>query len=76
MLNLTDDQRKHLDELQNAVDAKLAKILSEEQNKQLKEGAVGGRGGRGPGGFGGFPQPGQILSPSLQDRLKLSDDQK
>jgi Spy/CpxP family protein refolding chaperone len=33
----------------------------------------------GPGGFGGFggpPQPGQILAPAVQDRLKLTDEQK
>jgi outer membrane protein assembly factor BamB/Spy/CpxP family protein refolding chaperone len=73
MLNLTDDQKKQVAELQKEVDGKLAKILSEEQNKQLKEmrdaGPRGFRGGPagappgaapgagGPRGGGGFARP-------------------
>jgi hypothetical protein len=60
-LRLTAEQKKQLDELQKEVDAKLGKILTEEQNKQLKEmrgrfgrGGPGGPPGRGPGG----PPPG------------------
>jgi outer membrane protein assembly factor BamB/Spy/CpxP family protein refolding chaperone len=84
-LNLTAEQKKNLGELQKDVDGKLAKLLTDEQNKQLKEppqrgapgGAGRGAGGRGgAGGFGGFAQPGQILSPGLQERLKLTADQK
>jgi outer membrane protein assembly factor BamB len=79
MLNLTDDQKKQLDGLQKDVDGKLAKLLTEEQNKQLKDMPAGfgrgGRGGRPRGGFGGFPQPGQVLSPQLREQLKLTDDQ-
>ena len=62
-LKLSDDQKKQLNELQKEDDGKLAKILTEEQNKQLSDmrqmftrgpgGCGGGRGGRGgPGGFG------------------------
>jgi outer membrane protein assembly factor BamB len=76
VLNLNDDQTKQLDGLQKTVDERLEKILADEQNKQLKEEGNGGRGRRGPGGFGGFPQPGQVLAPSVQERLKLSDEQK
>jgi hypothetical protein len=54
-LDLTDAQMKQLDTLQNEVDTKLDKILTEAQKKQLKE-RKGGRGGP-PGGFGG-PPPG------------------
>lgn len=50
-LKLTDEQKKQVDDLQKEVDAKLAKILTEEQQKQLKE--MGERGGGGFGGFGG-----------------------
>ena len=35
-----------------------------------------GMGGRGFGGFGARSQPGQILSPSLVETLKLTDQQK
>jgi hypothetical protein len=51
-LNLTAAQTKQVAELQKEVDAKLAKILSAEQNDQLKEMQERGPGG-GPPGFGG-----------------------
>jgi len=72
MLQLKDDQKKQLGELQKESDAKLAKILTGEQNKQFRE---PGGAGRGRGGFG-FSQPGQVTSPAMQEQLKLSDDQK
>jgi Spy/CpxP family protein refolding chaperone len=60
-LKLTDDQKKAVAELQKEVDAKLDKILTDEQKKQLKEmrnrrpprrdnGPDGGPGGDRPGG--------------------------
>jgi hypothetical protein len=56
MLKLTEDQKKQLDTLQNEVDAKLSKILTDDQKKQLKE--MRGPGGFGPpGGPGGSPPP-------------------
>jgi outer membrane protein assembly factor BamB len=80
VLNLTDDQKKQLGELQKDVDGKLGKILTDEQNKKLKEPASGtgpgGRGRRGPGGFGRPSEPGQILPPPVQERLNLTADQK
>jgi outer membrane protein assembly factor BamB len=77
-LSLTDDQKKTIEELQKEVDTGLEKILTAEQNKELKEPAGGFGGGRpgGPGRFGGFPQPGQILPPFQQERLKLTAEQK
>lgn len=55
-LNLSDDQKKQVAELQKDVDAKLAKILTQEQMNQLKQmrqrGPGGPGGGRGPGGGG------------------------
>ncbi len=68
-LSLTPAQEKEIDALQKDVDAKLAKILDDEQRQQLKqmsERGPGGPGGRpgfgGPGGFGpppGGPPPGE-----------------
>jgi Spy/CpxP family protein refolding chaperone len=56
-LNLTDEQKKQLDELQKDVDARLAKILTPEQKQSLQQMQ---RAFPGPGGFpggpgGGFP---------------------
>src|SRR5258708_30984136 len=48
-------------------------------DNQKKPTAGGGFGGGGPGGFpgfAGFPQPGQVLSPFLQDQLNLTGEQK
>lgn len=59
-LNLTDDQKAQIAELQKDVDARLEKILTSEQQAQFKEMRQ-----RGPGGFGppggrrpGGPPPG------------------
>jgi Spy/CpxP family protein refolding chaperone len=51
-LQLTGTQRKQLEELQKQVDGKLAKILTDEQKKQLK---AMQQGGGGPGSFSGGP---------------------
>jgi outer membrane protein assembly factor BamB len=76
-LSLTADQQKQVNALQNEVDGGLAKILNEEQKKQLKGGGIpSGPGPRGPGAMGGRPQPGQILPSYLQDSLKLTGEQK
>jgi hypothetical protein len=71
-LKLTDEQKEQLEKYQKEAVGKLDEILSAEQKKQLKEGG----GGFGPGGFGAPPQPGQLMTPFQQARLKLSDDQK
>src|SRR5262249_53815029 len=55
-LKLTAEQKKGHEELQKDVDARLAKLLTDEQSKQLKgmrQGLGGGFGGPG-GGRGGF----------------------
>jgi Spy/CpxP family protein refolding chaperone len=66
LLKLTSEQKTQVDELQKEVDARLAKILTEDQRKQLKEmgergpGIIGfGGPGGGPGGLGGFGGPGR-----------------
>jgi Arylsulfotransferase (ASST) len=70
-LKLTAEQKKQLEAFQKEAGDKLDKLFTEEQKKQLKAPPS-----FGPGGFGGPPQPGQLLVPSMRDRLKLSDDQK
>jgi hypothetical protein len=56
-LEVSDAQRKQLDDLQKEVDSKLAKILTEEQRKRLQE--LRDRGPGGPGGpVGRFGPPG------------------
>ncbi len=57
MLKLTDAQKKDLAALQKEVDAKLEKLLTDDQKKQLKQFGQGFPGGPGgfPGGPGGFP---------------------
>lgn len=54
-LKLTDAQKKDVEALQKDVDAKLDKLLTDDQKKMLKE--LKDRGPGGPGGFpgGGFP---------------------
>jgi len=51
-LKLTGKQKKELEALQKEVDAKLAKLLTTDQNKQLQDMR------KGPGGPGGFGAPG------------------
>ena len=53
-LKLTAKQKKELEALQKEVDAKLAKLLTTEQQQQLKD-MRKGPGGFGPPGFGGGP---------------------
>jgi hypothetical protein len=65
-LRLTADQKAQLAELQKDVDGRLVKTLTADQMKQFKE----------PQGPGGLPQPGQLMSPTVQARLKLSAEQK
>jgi hypothetical protein len=67
MLQMTDAQQKELDSIQKEVEAKLAKILTDEQKKQLQEmrDRGPGRGPGGPGGPGGFGPPG---GPPKKDR--------
>jgi hypothetical protein len=72
MLKLTDAQKEKVGKLQKDISGKLDKILSGDQKKQFAD----AKPGFGPGGFGPPPAPGQIMSPFLQAKLKLADDQK
>lgn len=58
-LRLTDAQKKELDALQKDVDAKIEKLLTDQQRKLFKEMKERGpgRGPGGPGGPGGNPPP-------------------
>ena len=58
ILQLTDLQKKQLAQLQKEVDARLDKLLTEEQRKQFKEIRERGPGGSGPRGFPGMPPGG------------------
>jgi poly(3-hydroxybutyrate) depolymerase len=47
-LKLTDEQKKKIEEIQKEIDARIEKVLTEDQNKQLKN--LKDTAGRGPGG--------------------------
>jgi Spy/CpxP family protein refolding chaperone len=61
-LNLTDDQRKQIADLEKDVKDKLGKILTADQMKTLEEARPPRRGGPGGGGPGGN-QPGGPSQP-------------
>ncbi|HKI38418.1 MAG TPA: hypothetical protein VKA46_41600 [Gemmataceae bacterium] len=77
------ETRKKRDDLQKETMTALRKVLNDDQKTTLKDltgepfelrFTFGGPGG--PGGFGGPPQPGKVLSPFVQDQLKLTSEQK
>jgi spore coat protein CotH len=75
-LKLSPEQRKEIEQLQKEVEAKLAKILSEEQNQQLKN--LQKKSGPGdflfgpPGGFG----MGKLVASSIMKRADANKDGK
>jgi hypothetical protein len=73
-LHFTPEQTKQLEEFQKGITGTIEKMLTDEQRKELKEMFSGG--GRRRGGAGGSPQFGQIMPGFLQERLKLTADQK
>ncbi len=66
-MNFTDDQKKQLTDAEKETADKLAKVFTDEQKKQFEE---------KPLAFGELPPAGRLLSPAVQDRLKLTDGQK
>ena len=66
-MKLTEDQKKQLAEAEKETAEKLAKVLTADQKKQFEE---------KPLAFGELPPAGQLLSSAVQERLKLSDEQK
>jgi Spy/CpxP family protein refolding chaperone len=77
-LQLSDEQRKSVGDFEKEASRKLEELLSEEQRKQLKElqKNAGPSGPGSPGGPGGPPEIGRIMPGSIQDKLKLTTDQK
>ncbi len=79
-LKLTADQKKALAALQQEVDKKLSKLLTDEQKKMLKGMRTRGPGGfgpgRGPGGRGGRPGAGGGFMAKFMERLKSYDKNK
>jgi hypothetical protein len=73
-LKLTDEQKKELTSLQKDIDEKVEKALTEAQRKQIKSEFA--QTGPPPPVVAGSQQAGQILSPSQQDALKLTGEQK
>lgn len=86
MLNLNDDQKKQIGELQKDVDGKLEKILNNEQRAQLKNlrdgamvigpGGPGGPGGGRPGGGPGGPGMGNVRGVELDPLVGMDDTRK
>ncbi len=80
-LKLTDDQKKDLASLQKIVDEEFDKALTPAQRKQLKSVFADFSDGPPPNvpnrdGPSGSAQAGKIFSPSQQEKLKLSEEQK
>jgi hypothetical protein len=75
-LKLTDEQKKDVLGLQNAVDGRFDRVLTAAQKHQIK--TVFSRDGFPPGGPGPGDglQPGKIFTAKQQDTLKLSDSQR
>jgi hypothetical protein len=67
VLNLTPEQKKQLEAAEKEIAAKLGKVLTEEQKKQFQE---------RPRRLQDFPAAGRLMSPSVENRLKLTADQK
>jgi poly(3-hydroxybutyrate) depolymerase len=69
-LKLTDEQKKKFEELQKEVDAKVQKILTEDQNKQLKD--LKENAGRGIGGGADAPRNlGELSEKDVMNVLEI-----
>jgi hypothetical protein len=78
-LKLSDEQKKDLASLQKIVDEQFDRVLTPAQRHQIK--SVFARGDSPPSvpsasGPGGLALPGKLFSPTQQDSLKLSPEQK
>jgi hypothetical protein len=72
-LQLTPEQRKQLEEFEKEASGKLDAMLTDEQRKQLKEAQ---KNPQPPGPGGPPPELARVLGASVQDKLKLTADQK
>jgi hypothetical protein len=75
VVQLSAEQRKQVDAFETEASRRLEAMLTEAQRKQLKQ-TQSAPGPFGPGGAGGMPEPGRIMAAPVQDKLKLTDDQK
>ncbi len=66
-MNLKAEQKKDLETAEKELGEKLEKLLTDEQKKDYKD---------KPGGFADFAPVGQLMATAVQDRLKLTADQK
>ena len=71
LLGASAEQRKNLDEIQKEVDTRFEKMLTADQKKQFADKPKGTAPGFGPPG-----RSGQLMTSSVQSRLKLTDEQK
>jgi hypothetical protein len=67
MMNFSAEQKKQLETAEKDVAAKLGKVFTEKQKKQLEQ---------PPRGFEDFPVAGHLLSTSMETRLQLTREQK
>lgn len=76
-LKLSTEQKKQLGDMQKEVDGRLAKILNDQQKKQLEELKKGQNATFGGGGIRvAVPARGQLVMPVIQDQLKMTAEQK
>jgi len=66
-MNFTAEQKKQLAAAEKDIAAKLGKMLTEEQKKQFQQ---------RPRGFEDFPVAGKLMSTSVENRVKLTAEQK
>jgi hypothetical protein len=74
-LQLSDQQRKSVSEFEKDASRQLEELLTDEQRKQLKALRTNPR-PFGPGGPVNPPEIGRVMPASVQDKLKLTADQK
>src|SRR5262249_38593143 len=75
MMQLSDQQKKSVDEFEKDASHRVEEMLTDEQRKQLKD-LKKNAGPFGLGGPGTPPEIGRVLPVSVVDKLKLKADQK
>jgi hypothetical protein len=74
-LQMTDEQKESLAKLQEEVDAKVAKLLTEEQRETFEQPPVFGFGGPGGQRRAAAPRVGEVISSFIVDSLELTEEQ-
>jgi hypothetical protein len=75
VVQLSAEQRKQVDTFETEASRRLEAMLTDAQRKQLKQ-TQSAAGPFGPGGAGAMPEAGRVMTRPVQDKLKLTDDQK